>query len=231
MPMQYEQVRARLEELADPTQLEGQARFGIDVSNSLGIGMPALRDLAREAGRDHVLAQDLWSSGIREARILAAFVDDPSSVTEDQMEAWAGEFSSWEVVDACCCNLFDRTGYAYSKAIEWSRREEEFVKRAAFSLMACLAVHDKRAENRDFAEFFAAIEREACDGRNFVKKAVNWALRQIGKRNLELRAAAIEVAERVGRMDCRAAKWVASDALRELRNAQLETRLGARRHR
>jgi len=229
--MQYEQVRARLEELADPSQLEGQARFGIDVSHSLGIGMPALRQLAREAGRDHDLAERLWSSGIREARILAALVDDPASVTEDQMEAWAGEFSSWEVVDACCCNLFDRTSHAYSKAVEWSRREEEFVKRAGFSLMAGLAVHDKKANNRDFEEFFAAIEREACDGRNFVKKAVNWALRQIGKRNLELRAGAIAVAERVGAMDCRAAKWVASDALKELRNPQLETRLGARRQR
>jgi 3-methyladenine DNA glycosylase AlkD len=229
--MQYEQVRARLDELADPTQLEGQARFGIDVSNSLGISMPALRELARETGRDHGLAQELWSSGIREARILAALVDDPASVTEDQMEAWAGEFSSWEVVDACCCNLFDRTGYAYPKAIEWSHRDEEFVKRAAFSLMAGLAVHDKKAGSGDFAEFFAAIEREACDGRNFVKKAVNWALRQIGKRNLELRAAAIEVAERIAALDCRAAKWVASDALRELRSPQLETRLGAPRQR
>jgi len=229
--MQYEQVRARLEELADPSQLEGQARFGIDVSHSLGIGMPALRQLAREAGRDHDLAGLLWSSGIREARILAALLDDPASVTEDQMEAWAGEFSSWEVVDTCCCNLFDRTIHAYSKAVEWSRREEEFVKRAGFSLMAGLAVHDKKASDRDFEDFFAAIEREACDGRNFVKKAVNWALRQIGKRNLELRARAIEVAERLGAMDCRAAKWVASDALKELRNPQLETRLGARRQR
>ena len=223
--MDCEEVLRRLQRMADPSNLAGQARYGIDTSRSLGISAPELRSLAREIGRDHDLAVALWESGIREARLLAALVDDPARVTPEQMDAWAAEFASWDVVDTCCCNLFDRTTFAYSKAIEWAKREEEFVRRAGFALMACLAVHDKKAADGDFEPFFAAIEEQSCDGRNFVRKAVNWALRQIGKRNLQLRDRAIEVAERVRTRDCRAAKWVASDALRELRSPKLEARL------
>ncbi len=226
--MRYEDVLLRLEQLADPSNLPGQARYGIETSRSLGISAPELRKLAREAGRNHELALHLWGSGVREGQILAALIDDPAQVTPEQMEAWAADFRSWDVVDACCCNLFDRTPHSYSKAIEWSEREEEFVKRAGFVLMACLAVHDKKARNGDFDAFFQAIENQACDGRNFVRKAVNWALRQIGKRNLELRARAMEVAERLKAKECRAARWVASDALRELRSPQLEARLRSR---
>jgi 3-methyladenine DNA glycosylase AlkD len=223
-----EEVLRRLHRMADPSNLAGQARFGIETSRSLGIPAPDLRKLAREVGPNHTLAVDLWTSRIREAQILAALVDDPAQVTPEQMDAWADEFGSWDVVDACCCNLFDRTPHAYSKAVEWSRREEEFVRRAGFSLMACLAVHDKKARDSDFEPLFAAIAEQACDGCNFVRKAVNWALRQIGKRNLQLRARAIEVAEQVGAKDCRAARWVASDALRELRDPKLERRLRSR---
>jgi 3-methyladenine DNA glycosylase AlkD len=229
--MDCDEVLRRLHGMEDPSNLAGQARFGIETARSFGVSAPALRKLAREVGRDHSLALDLWESGIREARILAALVDDPAQVTPEQMDAWAAGFGSWDVVDACCCNLFDRTRHAYQKAIEWSQRDEEFVRRAGFSLMACLAVHDKQALDRDFEPFFAAIEEQSCDGRNFVRKAVNWALRQIGKRNLSLRARAIEVAEQVAAKDCRAAKWVASDALRELRSPQLEARLLSRRKR
>jgi 3-methyladenine DNA glycosylase AlkD len=217
-----------LNSLADPSQLAGQARYGIDVSSSLGIGQPALRAVARQIGRDHRLARQLWESGVREARILASLVDDPGQVTDAQMESWAKDFSSWEVVDACCGRLFNRTPQAYEKALEWSSREEEFVKRAGFSLMCGLAVHDKKAPDDAFQPFFDAIEQQACDGRNFVKKAVNWALRQIGKRNLLLRERAIAVAERIAQKECRAAHWVAADALRELRSPQLEARLSAR---
>jgi 3-methyladenine DNA glycosylase AlkD len=226
--MKSEEVLLRLRQMANPSNLPGQARYGIDTSRSLGISAPELRRLAREAGRSHRLALDLWASGIREARILAALVDDPAQVTPEQMDAWAADFRSWDIVDACCCNLFDRTSYAYSKAIEWAQREEEFVRRAGFAMMACLAVHDKKAGDDKFEPFFAAIEEQACDGRNFVRKAVNWALRQIGKRNLQLRERAIEVAGRLRAKDCRAARWVAADALRELRSPQLEARLRSR---
>ena len=226
--MDYDDALTRLWQLADPTNLAGQARYGIETSTSLGISAPDLRKLAREAGRSHELALSLWQSGIREARILAALVDDPDEVTPYQMDAWAADFDSWDVVDACCCNLFDRTVHAYPKAIEWSEAEGEFVKRAGFALMACLAVHDKSAAGSDFERFFAAIEEQACDARNYVKKAVNWALRQIGKRDVDLRDRAIEVAERLKAMDCRAARWVASDALRELRSPQLDARLRGR---
>lgn len=221
---------ARLNHLADPTQQAGQARYGIDVSASLGISVPEMRKLAGQIGRDHRLAARLWDSGVREARIVACLIDEPALVTETQMEAWALDFSSWEVVDTCCCNLFDRCDLGYPKALEWSEREEEFVKRAGFVLMACLAVHNKRAPDSYFAPFLAAIEREACDNRNFVRKAVNWALRQIGKRNPALRQRAIEVARRIAAQECTGARWVASNALRELQSEQLEARMAGRLH-
>lgn len=223
--MTFEQVMAELHAMADPSNLHGQARFGIDVSGSLGISMSRLRPLGRRIGRNHDLALALWSSGVREARILATLVDDPQRVTEAQMEEWAAAFNSWEVVDAACCNLFDRTGYRYSKAVEWAGREEEFVKRAGFAMMAGIAVHDHGAPDDALAALLPVIEREACDRRNFVRKAVNWALRQIGKRNLVLNKAAVATAERIAALECKAAGWVASDALRELRSPEVQQRL------
>lgn len=214
-----------LRSMADPSNLPGQARFGIDVVNSLGISMTRLRLLARRIGPDHALALALWDSGIREARILATLVDDPGLVTEDQMERWAEDFNSWEVVDAACCNLFDRTPFRYSKAGEWAGREAEFVKRAGFSLMAGIAVHDRTAADEDLIALLPLIQREACDRRNFVRKAVNWALRQIGKRNLALNRAAIRAAVRIAGMECKGARWVAADALRELRSLRVQQRL------
>lgn len=211
--------------MAEPSNLEGQARFGIDVSSSLGISMSRIRPLARRIGKDHGLAQALWGSGIREARILATLVDDPASVTEDQMEAWARGFRSWEVVDAACCNLFDRTPFRYTKAVEWAGREEEFVKRAGFSLMAGIAVHDKKARDDQLLALLPVIRRESCDRRNFVRKSVNWALRQIGKHNAALNQAAIEAAEEISALDCKGANWIAFGALRELRSPQVQQRL------
>lgn len=214
-----------LRAMADPSKLPGQARFGIDVSNSLGISMTRLRPLARRIGRDHALALALWDSGIREAQILATLVDDPRLVTQEQMERWAKDFNSWEVVDAACCNLFDRTSFRYSKAGEWAGREAEFVKRAGFSLMAGIAVHDRTATDEDLIALLPLIQREACDRRNFVRKGVNWALRQIGKRNLALNGAAIQAAVRIAGMECKGARWVAADALRELRSLRVQQRL------
>jgi 3-methyladenine DNA glycosylase AlkD len=221
----FEKTISRLRAMADPSNIPGQARYGIDTSNSLGISMTQLRPLAREIGRDHVLALSLWDSGVREARILATLVDDPKQVTPEQMESWAADFASWEVVDAACCNLFDRTEHGYTKALEWAGREEEFVKRAGFSLMAGIAVHDRRAADDRLLALLPVIERESCDRRNFVRKAVNWALRQIGKRNPALNEAAISAAERIAAMDCQGAHWVASDALKELRSPQVQQRL------
>lgn len=216
---------AELRAMADPSNLAGQARYGIDVSNSLGISMTDVRQVARRAGKDHGLAAQLWASGVREAQILAALVDDPKQVTPDQMEAWAAEFRSWEVVDTCCTSLFDRTEHRYDKAVEWAGRKEEFVKRAGFSLMAGIAVHDRKAANEQLMALLPVIERESCDRRNFVRKAVNWALRQIGKRNPELNRAAVEAGERIAAMECQGARWVASDALKELRSPQVQQRL------
>jgi 3-methyladenine DNA glycosylase AlkD len=185
--------------------------------------------MAKEIGVDHVLAQQLWTSVFHEARILASMIDDPKRVTEAQMESWIQDFDSWDVCDQCCSNLFDKTGFAFPKAIEWSRRSEEFVKRAGFVLMATLAVHAKRAKDEEFLKFLPSIKRESVDKRNFVKKAVNWALRQIGKRNLKLNKAAIETAKDIQLLDSTSAKWIASDALRELSSPAVQKRLRVRK--
>ena len=223
--MQYEQVMRRLKSLANPEAAAGMARFGINPHSTYGISIPNLRAIARDVGKDHLLAQQLWSSGIHEARILASMVDRPLELTEEQMDSWARDFYSWDVCDQCCGNLFDKTEYAVEKAVEWSSGEEEFVKRAGFALMAWLAVHDKKAKDEQYMAFLPAIKSEATDGRNYVRKAVNGALRQIGKRNVKLNTKAIEVAQEVLEMDSKAARWTASDALRELTGEGVQKRL------
>jgi len=214
-----------LTSLANPENVAGMARYGINPENTLGISIPNLRLLAKEIGKDHSLAQDLWTSGIHEARILAAFIDDPEQVTEAQMEQWAADFDSWDVCDQVCGNLFDRTPYAYQKAVDWSSREAEFVKRAGFALMAWLPVHDKKARDEQFELFFPAIIAQSTDSRNFVRKAVNWALRNIGKRNRSLNQRAIETAQEIARIDSKTARWIANDALKELTSLAVQSRL------
>jgi len=223
--MQCEEILKRLESLSNPEAGAGMARYGINPKNTCGVSMPALRQMAKEIGRDHGLAQELWSSGVHEARILACLIDEPAKVTEKQMERWAKDFDSWDVCDQCCSNLFDKTPLAFQKAAQWSERSEEFVKRAGFALMAALAVHDKRARDEDFVKFLPLIKSGSVDDRNFVKKAVNWALRQIGKRNLALNRMAIKTAKEIQNRDSRAARWIASDALRELTNEKVRERL------
>jgi 3-methyladenine DNA glycosylase AlkD len=218
-------ILAELESLANPANVAGMARYAINVDRTFGVPIPVLRRMAKEIGTNHTLAGELWASGIHEARLLACLVDDPRAVTESQMERWVKAFDSWDVCDGVCSNLFDRTVYAYRKAFAWSARRDEFVKRAGFVLMAALAVHDKTARDADFERFFPVIVRESTDDRNFVKKAVNWALRNIGKRNRALNRKAIAVAERIGKFDSRAARWVASDALRELTSEKVRARL------
>lgn len=225
MVITCEEVLERLRSMSNPANVAGMRRFGINPENTLGISMPALRSMAKEIGKDHTLAQELWASSIHEARILAALVDDPKLVTEAQMERWAADFDSWDVCDQVCGNLFDRTPYAYLKALEWSSREEEFAKRAGFALMAWLSVHDKKARDEQFQIFFPAIIRESMDGRNYVRKAVNWALRNIGKRNRSLNQRAIETAQEIARIDSKTAHWIASDALKELTSPAIRSRL------
>jgi len=223
--MECAEILARLRALANPDSVAGMARYGINPHNTLGVSIPALRRLAREAGRDHALAEDLWASGIHEARILAALVDRPQEVTPEQMERWAQDFDSWDVCDQVCSNLFDKTPWAYEKAVEWSGRDEEYVKRAGFALMAALAWHDRKAPDSALEVFLPIIACEAGDGRNYVKKAVNWALRQIGKRSRHLNALAIQTAREIGQQATRSARWIASDALRELQSAAVQERL------
>ena len=205
MKTSAEQVIQKLRSLANAENAAGMARFGINPENTLGIPVPILRKTAKEIGKDHLLAQELWTSGIHEARILACFVDNPGEVTGSQMESWVREFDSWDVCDQCCANLFDRTKIAFDKAVEWSGREDEFVKRAGFSLMAALAWHDKKAPDVNFQKFLPLIKKGSTDERNFVKKSVNWALRQIGKKNANLNKMAIKTAQEIQKIDSKAA--------------------------
>jgi 3-methyladenine DNA glycosylase AlkD len=214
--MTLEQIVGNLKALANPDNVAGMARYGISVEGCLGVSVPVLRKMARQIGRRHDLAEELWQSGIHEARILAGLIDDPVLVTAKQMERWVLDIDSWDICDQLCSNLFGRTGFALEKAAAWSSRPETFVKRAGFVLMASLAVHDKGANDAVFASLLSLIAREAGDDRNFVKKAVNWALRQIGKRNQTLNLLAVKTARNIREMDARSARWIAADALREL---------------
>jgi 3-methyladenine DNA glycosylase AlkD len=218
-------VLRQLKSLSNPENVAGMARFGINPKNTYGIPIPVLRRIARTLGSDHELALQLWRSKIHEARILAALIDVPARVRSQQMELWVKDFDSWDVCDQCCSNLFDKTVHATQKAVEWSSREEEFVKRAGFTLMAALAVHDKKATDRQFIKFLKIIEQQSDDERSYVKKSVNWALRQIGKRNLRLNKAAITTANGIRRRNSKASHWIAADALRELMSPKVQKRL------
>jgi 3-methyladenine DNA glycosylase AlkD len=216
--MDYDELIAQLKAMENPANVAGMARFGISSNNTLGISVVTLRKIAREVGKDHALALKLWSSGIHEARILACFIADPKKVTPALMNRWVKDFDSWDVCDQCCMNLFDKTPYAYEKVKEWSQRKEEFVRRAAFALMAGLAVHDKKASNENFRRFLPIIHAASIDSRNYVKKAVNWALRQIGKRNAFLHREALRTANQIAKIDSSSARWIAADAIRELKS-------------
>jgi len=218
-------VLDRLRAKARPDQLEGMARYGMASDSRLGVSIPDLRKTAKEIGKDHELSLTLWKTGVQEARILAAMIGRPEKVTDRHMEEWVKDINSWDVCDQVCMNLFEKVPLARKKINEWSNRDEEFVKRTAFSLIACLAWHDKDAADEDFIRFLPVIKKAATDERNFVKKAVNWALRNIGKRNLNLNERAIETAEEIRQIDSKAARWIASDAIRELTSEAVQKRL------
>lgn len=206
-------------------RVEGMARYGMTSQGRLGVKMPEIRKIARQVGKDHRLAIELWDTGLAEARILASMLAEPEQLTGVQMETWVVDFNSWDVCDQVCMNLFEKSPLAWEKIHAWSIREEQYVKRAAFALIACLAWHDKGAQDEDFIGLLPVIQRGADDERNYVKKAVNWALRNIGKRDLALNQAAIQAAQQIGQIDSKAARWIAADALRELQGEKVQRRL------
>ena len=216
---------AELRALGERRNVQGMARFGIRAKIVYGVAKPKMDALARRIGKDHQLALELWASGVHDARILAGLIDLPREVSSAQMEGWVRDFDNWDVCDSTCCHLFVFAASAWKKAIAWSRRDHEFVKRAGFALMAYLAYRDKQATDAQFRRLLPLIEREAYDNRNFVRKAVNWALRNIGKRNLRLNREATRAAARIRRQGSPAARWIAADALRELQGAAVQARL------
>lgn len=220
-----DEVLDKLNEKAKSDQLEGMARFGIVGDQRMGVSVPDMRNIAKEIGKDHQLALELWDTGIPEAMIVAGMVAEPDKLTEEQMEDWVVDINSWDICDQVCMNLFEKSPYAEQKIYEWSEREEEFVKRTAFALIACLAWHDKDASDQAFTKYFPVIKNGSTDDRNFVKKAVNWALRNIGKRNIELNQAAIQVAREIQAVDSKSARWIASNAIRELESDKVQERL------
>jgi 3-methyladenine DNA glycosylase AlkD len=220
-----EEIIKKLKAKARADQLEGMARFAIVGEGRLGVSVPEMRKLAKEIGKDHQLALELWKTGIPDARIVAGMVGEPAKLTEKQMEDWVKDFNSWDVCDQVCMNLFEKTPLAVKKIHDWSKRDEEFVKRTAFALIACLAWHDKKAEDEKFINLLPIIKNGATDERNFVKKAINWALRNIGKRNPVLNKAAIKLAQEIKELDSKAARWIANDALRELESDAVKQRL------
>lgn len=219
--MNYEEIIKKLYSIATPENVKGMARYGINPKNNLGISIYQLRIIAKEIGKNHDLALQLWDSKIHDARLLACFIDDPQKVTTKQMDAWANDFDSWDICDQVCTSLFDQSLFAYKKVFQWEKNENEFIKRAAFSLIAGLAVHDKNASDKDFENFLPLVINQAADDRNYVKKAVNWALRNIGKRNQSLNKAALMTAKEMQKMNSKSARWIASDAIRELTRKKL----------
>ena len=224
--MYYGQIVKKLKSWSNPQNIAGLARFGINPNNTLGIPIPKLRSLAKQLGKDHQLAQKLWDSKIHEAKILASMIDDYKLVNGRQMDKWIKDFDSWDVCDQTCMNLFVFADQAYKKCFIWSKKNKEFERRAGFALMASFAFKNKNLADRDFIKFLPIIKREAKDERNFVRKAVNWSLRQIGKRNLKLNREALEIAKEILKIkNSKSAQWIAKDAIRELTGRAVLKRL------
>ena len=229
--MELKEVITYLKKNRNEANLAGMAGYGIVTKNCYGLSMPHMRELGKKIGTDHQMALALYSTGIHEARIIAGLIDDPAEVTEAQMEEWCKCFDSWDVTDQVTTILFDQTEFAWKKAVEWSKRKPEYEKRAGFSLMAGLAVHDRITPDEEFEKFYPLIKKGAADERNFVKKAVNWALRQIGKRNVRLQEAAVRTAESVRSRGTKSARWIAADALRELKSEKITAMVRLRKSR
>jgi 3-methyladenine DNA glycosylase AlkD len=214
----------KLKSNANPANLDGMARYGMDTTNRLGISIPFLRELAKEIGKNHKLALELWKKGIDETRILASMIGEEDKLTEKQCEAWVADFNSWDVCDQVCMNLFEKMPFAEKKIKEWSEREEEFVKRTAFSLIACIAWHNKELPDKELMKFLKIIKKGAKDERNYVKKAVSWALRNIGKKNKNLNKEVIKFAKELEKSNLKSAKWIARDTLRDIQREKVTKR-------
>ncbi len=231
--MTVSEIIKTLESLENPANIAGMARFGIVTKKAFGISAPVLKNLAKEIKKQtndrHKLALELWETEIHEARAIAFLIDNPKEVTEKQMDDWVKDFDNWAICDSTCGTLFCKTEFAYKKVFEWSEREEEFIKRAGIVLMAWLAVHDKKADDEKIVQFLPILESKADDERNFIKKAVNWSLRQIGKRNVHLNKLAIETAECIKAQNTKSARWIAADALRELTSEKVKEKLKSKR--
>jgi 3-methyladenine DNA glycosylase AlkD len=222
-------ILAELKRRGSKRNVDGMARYGIVVQNGriFGVSVGTLRDMGKRIGRDHDLALALWDTGWYEARMLAAFVDEPDRVTPAQMDRWCRDFDNWAICDHCCFHLFDKTPHAYKKVPTWAKRKQEFECRAAFALIASLGVHDKQAEPAAFAKFLPLIERAATDDRNFVKKGVSWALRVVGRRTPELYAQSVALAKKLAVSKDASARWIGNDALRDLARPAVVKRLNA----
>lgn len=223
--MQYDNVISDLKKLRNQKNIDGLARFGINPESALGITIVTLRKKAKEIGTNHQLALDLWASNIHEARLLATMIDNPSEVTKSQMNSWVKDFNSWDICDQCCNNLFRKTPYVKECLFKWVKNKRDFTRRAGFVLMAVQAVHNKSLSNSEIKDYFPLIIKYSTDDRNFVKKAVNWALRQIGKRNLELNKEAIKICDVLLKTESKSAKWIASNARRELTSEKVIKRM------
>ncbi|GAL84444.1 putative DNA alkylation repair enzyme [Sporocytophaga myxococcoides] len=222
---ELEKIVSQLKSQARPEILPSLSKFGVNTEKAFGISIPVLRNMAKVHRKDHLLAIELWKTDIHEARILASMIDDPAKVQEKQMDWWVNDFNSWDLCDQVCLNLFRKTPFAFEKAKAWTEEEDEFVRRAGFVLIATLAVHDKKGKDERFSALFSLIEKHSNDERNFVKKAVNWALRQIGKRNEKLHQEAIILAERIISQDSKSSKWIANNALVELKSKKVVDRI------
>ncbi len=220
-----EEVMGELQSKAKAENVDGMARFAIVGDQRMGVSVPDMRKIARSAGKNHQLALDLWDTGVPEGMIVAGMIAEPDKLTEQQMEDWVVDINSWDICDQVCMNLFEKTPLAEKKIFEWSTREGEFVKRTSYALIACLAWHDKQAVDERFINYFPLIVAGSTDERNFVKKAVNWALRNIGKRNKNLNKEAIQLARHIHEIDSKSARWIASNALRELESEKIQLRL------
>lgn len=220
-----ERVIDELRKNYNQKNIDGMARFGINVDKAFGLNAPKIKSIAKDIGTNHELALELWESGYHEARAIAFLIDDPRLVTKAQMNKWVRDFKSWDICDGTCCYLFEKTPHAIEKIFDWAHKKEEFIRRASFSLMAYIAVHQKERSDKEFLEFFPLIKMYSTDERNFVKKAVNWALRQIGKRSKFLNKEAIKVAREIEKIESKSARWIAKDALRELTNPKILARI------
>jgi 3-methyladenine DNA glycosylase AlkD len=225
-----QEILTKLKSKAKPHNLPGMARYGINTENRLGVQIPELRQLAKETGKNHQIALELWQTGIAEACILATMIDEPEKVTEQQMENWVKDINSWDIDDQTTMNLFEKTPLAWKKITDWSQRPEEFVKRTAYSLLACLAWHNKTASDQQFTQLFPVIVSGATDERKSIQKAVSWALRTIGKRNPQLNRAAIQLAQEIQQTTTKPARWVANDVTRELQSQAVQSRLQKQAH-